>query len=210
MSEENKDEHLEVLVEEVDTSTETTESVEVAEEVTSDDVNRDGDVTVATSDTPDVAGDGDQGPPSFFVEDEDRCRVEVDVLFDHKGKLVSISRKGLGIDFTIDGLNTLRHYEEWLEFSVPTYEQLANYRQQSAVFREGATQAIVDKSNFRNYIIVWHLKDWSLRGRDGEKIELTHDDNGSLTAQSINEVYKTVPTLMDVVMTTFEKDALLM
>jgi hypothetical protein len=145
--------------------------------------------------------------PSFFIEDDDLIRVELDILFDKaKGSLVSVSRKGLldPKDFEILG-----YTDEWFDFKPPTYEEMSNYRQRASVFRQDAARQLVDPVALRNYLIVWHLKAWSMKDRNGKIIELTHEDKGALSDESIKAVYKLNPTLLDVVITLFEKDMMM-
>jgi len=153
---------------------------------------------------------GEQKPaalPSFFIEDDDIIKVEVDILFDKEtGNLVSVSRKGLLDENDFD---VLGYTAEWFDFKPATYEDMGNYRQRCSVFRRDANQQLVDPVALRNYLIVWHLKDWSIRGRDGKKIELKHKDNGALDDDSIQAVYKLNPTMLDVVLTLFEKDMMM-
>ena len=147
--------------------------------------------------------------PSFFVEEEDRHKVEIDVLTSKdSGQIVSISRKGLDIDFKKD-FDYLTYTEISFEFSIPTYDEISSYRQRSATFRSEAQQMIVDRVQLRNFFLVWHLKDWSLKDRKGNIVKLEHDDDGSLSDASMKKVYSLQPTLVDIVMTLFEKDILL-
>jgi hypothetical protein len=147
--------------------------------------------------------------PSYFVKKSDRHRVEVDILSSRKdGKIMSISRTGLGLDFAND-FSYLRHDVMWFEFSVPNYEDMTTYRQRAAVWRREAQQLIIDKLQLRHFLLVWHLKDWSLTDETGAKVELKFDDNGALSDESLAKVYAVMPTLLDVVLTIFEKDILL-
>lgn len=146
--------------------------------------------------------------PSYFVEEDDRYKLNVDILFDPStGRVASITRAGLGVDFS--KYSYLTHKEEWFEFSIPNYEELASYRQRSMVYRSQAGVMLVDVIQQRNFIIVWHLKDWSLVGREGEKVELGFSPEGCLDDESIKKVYGIFPTMLDVVLTMFEKDVLL-
>jgi hypothetical protein len=146
--------------------------------------------------------------PSFFVEEEDRVEVDVDILFDKKnGRMQGVSRKGaMGEedDFELFGFCT-----EKFEFSPIGYEQMANYRQRCGVFRRDANRLLTDPISLRNYVIVWHLKDWSLRDRNGEKIELSFAESGALDDESIAKVYSLQTTLLDVVLTLFESDMMM-
>lgn len=147
--------------------------------------------------------------PSFFVKKSSRHNVVLDVLSaKDDGRIVSISKTGLGINFDQD-FPFLVHTELVFEFSIPNYEDMSTYRQRSGVYRREAQQVIVDKSQLRNFLLVWHLKAWNLTDDDGNKIDLNFDANGSMSEESIAIVYSLSPTLLDVIMTVFEKDILL-
>jgi len=147
--------------------------------------------------------------PSFFVEEDKNHRVDVDILSNvETGQVVSVSRTGLGINFE-DEFGYLHHERVWFEFTTPTYEDMSTYRQRSGVYRQQAGSVIIDKLQLRNFLLVWHLKDWSLTDVDGNKVELTHENSGALSDASMKKVYGLHPTIIDVVLTTFEKDILL-
>ena len=103
----------------------------------------------------------------------------------------------------------LKHDVAWFEFSLPTYEDMSTYRQRSTVWRREAQQSVVDKLQLRNFLLVWHLKDWSLTDAEGRRVALEQEDSGALTDASSARVYAANPTLLDVVLTLFEKDVLL-
>jgi len=146
--------------------------------------------------------------PSFFVLESDRYRLELDILFDRKtGKITSISRKDLGVDFS--EFKFFAHSVEWFEFSIPTYEDIATYRQRCSAYRRDAGKVLVDAIQMRNFLLVWHLKDWSLRGADGKKVELKQNLEGALDDDSLKKVYQVSPTLIDVILTNLEKDVIL-
>jgi hypothetical protein len=146
--------------------------------------------------------------PSFFIEEDDRHEVEVDCLFDKETKhLTSCSRNGLPIDFS--KYKYLRHTLEKLTFSVPDYEDIAKYRQRSTVYRRESGTPVVDGVQLRNHLLIWHLKDWSLRDRKGKKVELKFEESGALTDESIAKVYSLPNGIVDVVLTIFERDVLL-
>jgi hypothetical protein len=147
--------------------------------------------------------------PSFFVNEQERRKVEVDVLsVKETGKIVSVSRVGMGLDFDAD-FPFLTHKKVCFEFTVPTYEDMSSYRQRCGIWRREANQMLVDRLQLRNFFLVWHLKDWDLTDRDGKKIELVFDKDGSLNTESLRMVYSMQSVLVDVVLTAFEKDILL-
>lgn len=147
--------------------------------------------------------------PSFFIEKSDRRRLEIDILSSKEdGKIVSVSRGGLGLDFKKD-FDYLHHDRAWFEFTVPSYEDMSTYRQRCAIYRKEAGQMLVDRLQLRNFMLVWHLKDWSLTDKAGKKVALEHDDDGSLSDKSLKNVYLVHPTIIDIVLTIAEKDLLL-
>lgn len=161
----------------------------------------------AEKDKPKV--DKPSAKPSFFVKKSARHVVKMDVLTSKEdGRVVSVSRSGLGLNFKED-FSEMVHTELRFEFSIPNYEDMSTYRQRSAVYRREAQQVIVDKLLLRNFLLVWHLKDWNMEDETGKKIELTFDPNGSMTEESLAVVYALSPTLLDVVMTQYEKEILL-
>jgi hypothetical protein len=146
--------------------------------------------------------------PSFFIDKSSKHRIEIDILSSKEdGKIMSVSRTGLGLNFS-EEFGYLRHTQAWFDFTLPTYEDMSSYRARCATFRREVGQLLVDKLQLRNYMLVWHLKDWSLQDKDG-KIELNFDKDGSLDTGSVQKVYSLHPTIIDVMLTIFEKDILL-
>lgn len=149
-------------------------------------------------------------PPilSFFVQPTDRHRITLDILYNKDTKLItSVSKAGLGIDFS--KFDTFGHVEEWFEFSLPNYEDLSTYRQRCSSFRRDANRVVVDETQLKNFLLVWHLKDWSLVGQDGKKVTLNCNPEGALDDESIKKVYTLPPTLIEVLLTNLEKDLIL-
>ena len=148
----------------------------------------------------------EESAPSFFVEEDDIIKIEVDILYDKSdGKIVSVSRSGLLGDTEFNKLGLTK---EWFEFRPVGYEEMSNYRQRCGK-ADGDGSYVTDPVALRNFIVVWHLKDWSMRDREGKKIELKFSENGSLDDESIQVVYKTHTTMLEVVLTLFEKDMML-
>jgi hypothetical protein len=137
-----------------------------------------------------------------------RMKIEIDILsLKETGKIVSVSRSGL-MDLEKE-IPFLFYRKEYFEFTVPTYEDMSSYRQRCGMWRKEAGQMLVDRLQLRNFFLVWHLKDWSLIGKDGKKIELIHDKDGSMSAESIKVMYSVQASILDIVLTAFEKDILL-
>lgn len=147
--------------------------------------------------------------PSFFVSKSARHIIKMDILTSKEdGRVVSVSKYGLGINFKED-FPFMVHTELVFEFSLPNYEDMSTYRQRSASYRREAQQVIVDKIQLRSFLLAWHLKDWNLTDENDKKIVLSFEPTGIMTEESQNLVNAMSPTLLDVVMTVYEKDILL-
>jgi hypothetical protein len=145
--------------------------------------------------------------PSFFIEEDDLVEIEVDILYDKKtGKLKSVSKAGI---IKEDDFKVLAFSKESFFFKPANYEQMNNYRQRCSTYRHDAGRALSDPIALRNHLVVWHLKDWTMRDRKGKKIELEFAENGALEDKSIEIVYKINSTVLDVVITLFEQDMMM-
>ncbi len=144
--------------------------------------------------------------PSFFIDEDETHDIRVDILSDKEtGKIVSVSRADL---VELDQFEFLHKSVETFTFSIPNYDDMTKYRQSCLKFSAQANREIIDNVQMRSFFLVWHLQDWSLRGKNGKKVELKHDENGSLTDESLAMVYRMPGSLLDVVLTIFEKDVL--
>ena len=144
--------------------------------------------------------------PSFFVDETERFRVSLSILYDPKdGSIINIIRsENVNREQKLD---FLRIDDEWFEFTVPNYSQISRYRQQSAFYSRQAGKMICDPVQFRQFLLINHLKDWSLKDKDGKKIELKTDTLGNLTEECVvNTVFKISAMLLDHVMEIFESD----
>lgn len=147
--------------------------------------------------------------PSFFIKPEARQKICVDILsLKEDGKIVSVTKSGLGINFVKD-FPSMVHTELIFEFSIPNYEDMTTYRQRSSVFRKEVGMSMIDKLQLRNHLLVWHLKSWNLTDSEGKVVELKTDKEGALNDESLSILYSVSPTLMDVVLTLFEKEVLM-
>ena len=154
--------------------------------------------------------DGEEGKfdfPSFFVEDDDRVTIEVDIIFDKEnGRMVTVSRTGM---LDLDRFQSLGHKREWFEFSPVTFEEISNYRSKCSVYNSEAGRILTDPVSLRSYLLVRNLKDWSICDRKGNKVELSTNENGGLDNESVKTISKMQHILLDVVMTLFEQEMMM-
>ena len=168
-------------------------------------VNREG-IERANKESSEVE-DSQGSMPHFFVQPEERQRIEVDVLFNKKtGRVVSVSRSGIGVDFS--NLKALGHSKVWFDFSQPTYQDMSEHRQRCSYYRGDVKKTIIDSSRLRDCFLIWHLKDWNLTDVNGNKVEIGCDEQGRLTDESLEKVNNVNTSIIDVVMTIFEGDVL--
>jgi hypothetical protein len=146
--------------------------------------------------------------PKFFIKTEDRVKVELVLLFNKRsGEIVNISLKEFHID--LSKLEFLGGTEEWFEFSRPSYDEISSYRQKSMVFDKNLGRMLVDPVRMRNFLIIFHLKSWSIRGDDGSPIVLTFNERGALDDDSVKFIDKLHPTILDIALSKFETEILL-
>ena len=72
----------------------------------------------------------------------------------------------------------------------------------SAVFFRQTVKELVNSFQF---FLVFHLVDWNLTDENGKKVELKFDPNKALSDESLKLIYTLPNTLLDVVLTTYEK-----
>jgi len=145
--------------------------------------------------------------PSFFMKEDEEFTVELDILYDPEdGKIIRATRKGI---LNMNAYNLLKSTSEWFRFTLPDYDEITRYRQQSSVYSSTAGTFVYDNIQVRHFLIIHHLKDWSLRDGNGKKVELKFTRNGSLEEDfAMQVVYRVPPAIMDTVMTIFERDGL--
>lgn len=145
--------------------------------------------------------------PSLFVDEDKRIKIEVDILYDPStGKPLMMI--GSPADKGSTKLEYLKRVREWMEFTYPDYNDMIFYRENSMVFEKEAGQFLSDPLKMRINYLRFHLKDWSLKGNDGKKIELKFDNN-RLSEESVKVIGKLTPSLVDIFLTEYEREAML-
>lgn len=155
-------------------------------------------------------------PPSFLVEENQIVRIDVDVLSDPQtGKILAVFKSGLYPDEEgpEDGNKTsvddfVVKTKQWFDFSIPNYEEISMYRQQSSRYVNKET--VIDINTFRNFILIGHLRDWSLTDKNGQKIMFERDLEDRISKDGFKVVNRIPVIIWDVVLTLFEKETLIM
>lgn len=147
--------------------------------------------------------------PLFFVDDDNYIHVEVDVIFDPANGRPRIMMSAPNFA-SESSLRTLKKHRVWADFTQPSYDDMTTYREVCLSWDEETKQFLADPIKMRLHYIRYHLRDWNLTDNKGEKVELEIDQHTKgLTQKTMGLVGKIAPAILDVLLTEFEKEALL-
>lgn len=148
--------------------------------------------------------------PLFFIDEEKYIRVEVDIIFDpvNGRPRIMISAPNFA---NKDALKTLKHHRIWADFTQPSYDDMVIYREACLSWNEEIKQFLADPIKMRLHYLRYHLKDWNITDNKGNKVELEIDENTKgLISETMGKIGKISPAVLDVMLTEFEKESLLM
>lgn len=89
-------------------------------------------------------------------------------------------------------------------FSRIPYNRLNVYRSRSGKYNPDDKSTTIDFIKFRNFIWTFHLKDWNLEDDDGNKIEIKHDIDGTLSEESEKMLWNVPAVILDIVIQMYE------
>lgn len=144
-------------------------------------------------------------PRIFFKQDS---RVEISINGYHNndtGELafaIPADDKDTNDD-AFGELFTKVNYKFW--FSRCPYDKYNRYRTRSMIYNSEDQNNTINELRLREFFLVFHLVDWNLTDEDGKKVELKFDPNKALSDESLKLIYTLPNTLLDVVLTTYEK-----
>jgi len=146
--------------------------------------------------------------PKFFVTNEEKINVEIDVLFDKDdGNILSIYAESEVQEARLSellGFQKLRFV-----FTKPSYDKINRYRTRCSEYNTETKTMMVNQLRMRDFFIIYHLKEWNVEDNEGNKIELKFDPNGALSDASLSNVYNLHPSILDVVLNKYESLLLL-
>jgi hypothetical protein len=147
--------------------------------------------------------------PKLFIKKEELIEVEVEVLFDpSNGEVYSITQPGL---LNTQVLNTLKATMFNFKFKPVTYDDVQRYRKQASFYDAQVGELIINRMTLRSLFMINHLRETDLVDENGEPFEIELDEaTDNLSLSTINKLYETVPALLDVVMTLFERKLLVL
>lgn len=144
-------------------------------------------------------------PRIFFKQDS---RVEISINGYHNndtGELafaIPADDKDTNDD-AFGELFTKVNYKFW--FSRCPYDKYNRYRTRSMIYNSEDQNNTINELRLREFFLVFHLVDWNLTDENGKKVELKFDPNKALSDESLKLIYTLPNTLLDVVLTTYEK-----
>jgi len=147
--------------------------------------------------------------PNLFVEKDSLVDVEVDVIFDpSNGDVYSITQADL-IDLA--ELHALECVTYKFGFKPISYNDIRRYREQASFYDSTAGDLVINRLTLRSLFMISHLRSTNMVGVDGSPIELEIDGKTDhLTIDSLRQITETLPALMDVVMSLFERKQMML
>jgi hypothetical protein len=147
--------------------------------------------------------------PKLFIKKEELIDVDVEIIFDpDSGDLYSITQPGL-LDTTI--LESLQSVIYKFKFRPVSYDNMQNYRRQASFYDSQAGDLVINRLSLRSFFMINHLRETDMVDENGQPFKMIFDEeNDNLSLETINKLYETVPALLDVVMTLFERKLLML
>jgi len=138
--------------------------------------------------------------PIVFMDEGQTADIEIDVISDSStGKISYVFPKGTAKpeDEKFFSFTPFK-----FTFSAPNWEQVSLYRQRSSMNPQGR----LDKNTFRTHLLINHLKSWDIKDSKGNVVELDFDAVGELTKESLVNVNRVPPVILDCVMVMVERE----
>lgn len=144
-------------------------------------------------------------PKLFFKQDS---KVEVSINGYHNNETGELAFALPADDKNADAdafgdMFTKVNYKFW--FSRCPYDKYNRYRTRSMIYNSEDQNNTINELKLREYFLVFHLVDWNIVGEDGKKIELKFDPNKALSDESLELIYTLPTTLIDSVLTSYER-----
>ena len=145
--------------------------------------------------------------PKLFFKENDKIEISLDAYHNNETGELSFVVPSDNTDFKDDtSLNELFNkvvYKFW--FTRIPYDKLNRYRSRSMIYNSEDQNNTINELRLREFFLIFHLVDWNITDENGEKIELTFDMNKTLSDESLKLIYSLPSSLIDTVLTTFER-----
>jgi len=129
--------------------------------------------------------------------------VEISIFLNEAGKLMLVTL--LNVEETLKELNMVRK-PVLGEFTIPDLPALEKYRTRAERWSQSGQQFTTDRGRIRRLLLRHHLQKLTVAG---EVVKLKHDEQGVLTLESEKKVDKLHPSVTEVLMLKFEREAAL-
>jgi len=135
--------------------------------------------------------------------DDTTLPVEISIFLNEAGKLMLVTL--LNVEETLKDLNMIRK-PVLGEFTIPDLPALEKYRTRAERWSQSGQQFTTDRGRIRRLLLRHHLQKLTVAG---EVVKLKHDEQGVLTPESEKKVDKLHPSVTEVLMLKFEREAAL-
>lgn len=145
-------------------------------------------------------------PRIFFKQDS---KVEISINGYHNNETGELAfalpadDKDANDNGNFNDLFTIVNYKFW--FSRCPYDKYNRYRTRSMIYNSEDQNNTINELKLREFFLVFHLVDWNLTDEEGNKVKLKFDPNGALSDESLRLIYTLPNTLLDVVLTSYER-----
>jgi hypothetical protein len=144
--------------------------------------------------------------PNLFVSEGKKIEISVDVVFDTEtAEVYSITASNFLDKTAIEATEKLGVQTYNFKFSPVNYSQMSLYNKTSSFVDPNTGEIHVSKLGVRTFLLINHLKETDVTDENGEPIELIFDEVGNLETETYSKLCSTIPTLLEVVLSGFEK-----
>ena len=147
-----------------------------------------------------------QVAPRIFFKQDSRVEISINGYHNNDTGELAFAIPADDKDTNDDAfgeLFTKVNYKFW--FSRCPYDKYNRYRTRSMIYNSEDQNNTINELRLREFFLVFHLVDWNLTDENGKKVELKFDPNKALSDESLKLIYTLPNTLLDVVLTTYEK-----
>lgn len=148
-----------------------------------------------------------KAPPRIFFKQDSKVEISINGYHNNEtGELafaLPADDKDANDNGNFNDLFTIVNYKFW--FSRCPYDKYNRYRTRSMIYNSEDQNNTINELKLREFFLVFHLVDWNLTDEEGNKVKLKFDPNGALSDESLRLIYTLPNTLLDVVLTSYER-----
>jgi len=147
--------------------------------------------------------------PKLFIDREELTEIKVDIVFDSEdGSVYSVTQSGM---VNTDKLEVLNFVTYTFKFRPICYDDMQKYRRAASFYAPQSGELVINRMMLRNLFLMNHLNETDMVDGEGNPVEITKDpETGIMDSETAEKLFRTLPALLDVVMTLFEKTLLIL